>query len=287
MEVIQEIFERGWEQLTGRDSGPLHLRFVIQPLIAALLAIRAGLRDARTGQPPIGWALLHLPSERRRLIRSGWKDISAPFIIAIVLDGIYQVIVFHAFYIFQALIIAFVLAVIPYALLRGATNRLTRRHVATLGVRENGARDDSPATPGRNLEEATTVSDHREAEVPQLAAADRLALERTRIAYNSSVQTGVRTGTTLITFGFSVYKFFQLEATEAPPSGNLVGTREFAVILIVIGLLSIVLGTLEHRRDLRQIRTQYRDMPRSSAGLIAALVSLLGILALVAVLFSQ
>jgi len=140
MEMIQEMFERGWEQMMARDSGPLHLRFLIQPLIAALLAVRAGLRDARTGQPPLLWALVNQPTERGRLLRSGWKDISVPFIISLVLDAIYQVMVLKGFYVFQALIIAFVLAVIPYALLRGVVNRAARRHFAKQhGDKKNAA----------------------------------------------------------------------------------------------------------------------------------------------------
>lgn len=50
MDAISEIFSRAIEQLLGRASGPLHLRLVIQPIMATILAIRAGLRDAREGQ---------------------------------------------------------------------------------------------------------------------------------------------------------------------------------------------------------------------------------------------
>jgi len=104
----------------------MHLRLVIQPTVATILAIRAGLRDARQGRPAFFWTLLKSSSERKTLIRSGWKDISKVFILAMLLDAIYQLIALHAFYPVQTLIVAIVVAVIPYTVLRGPVTRLTR-----------------------------------------------------------------------------------------------------------------------------------------------------------------
>jgi hypothetical protein len=44
-----------WDMLIGREHGPLAFRLVLQPKVAALLAIRAGVRDAKAGRPPHGW----------------------------------------------------------------------------------------------------------------------------------------------------------------------------------------------------------------------------------------
>jgi len=57
--------------------------------------------------------------------------------------------------------------------------------------------------------------------------------------------------------------------------------------MISIGLLSLLLATLEHRRDLHALRAQYPDIPRSLAKVVAALIAVLGMLALIAVLFRQ
>ncbi len=48
--------------------------------------------------------------------------------------------------------------------------------------------------------------------------ATRLAVDRTRLAFERTMMAWVRTATSLITFGFTVYKFFQLEegAGEIP-----------------------------------------------------------------------
>src|SRR3954451_5380247 len=50
--MFQEAIERGWNNLIGRWDGPMSFRFLIQPAMAILFAIRAGLRDARQGEPP-------------------------------------------------------------------------------------------------------------------------------------------------------------------------------------------------------------------------------------------
>jgi len=126
MDALVENLTRGVEQLLGRAAGPLHFRLVMMPTVVTILAIRAGLRDARDGQPAFLWALLTNPTERRRLFRSGVNDIGRVFIVAIVLDTTYQLIVFRMFYPLQALIMAIACAIVPYVLIRGPVARLTR-----------------------------------------------------------------------------------------------------------------------------------------------------------------
>jgi putative membrane protein len=120
--------------------------------------------------------------------------------------------------------------------------------------------------------------------LPGLDLATRLALERTRIAYERTMMAWVRTATSLITFGFSVYKFFQLEMTGKALARVLIGPREFGLALIGIGLLSLLLGTLEHGRDLNALRRTYPGMPRSMTGVAVISIAALGLIALVAVL---
>ncbi len=126
MDAILENLIRGTEQLLGRAGGPLHFRLVTMPTVVTILAIRAGLRDARDGQSAFLWALLTNPADRRSLFRSGVKDIGRVFIVAIVLDTAYQLIVFRMFYPVQALIMAFAFAIVPYLLVRGPVARFKR-----------------------------------------------------------------------------------------------------------------------------------------------------------------
>lgn len=112
--------------MLGRTIGPLQFRLIVMPTVVTLLAIRAGLRDARTGEPAFLWGIISDSSRRRQRMLAAWKDITRIFIVAIVLDTVYQVFVLRAFYVVQALIVAVACAIVPYALFRGPTARLAR-----------------------------------------------------------------------------------------------------------------------------------------------------------------
>ncbi len=127
--TIEEGFARAWEMLVGRATGPLTVRLLVQPTVAALLAIRAGLRDAREDRTPYLWSIFTNPAQRRELLREGRTDIGKVFIVAVVLDLIYELIVHRWLYPLQALLVATVLAIIPYVLIRGAVTRIARRFI--------------------------------------------------------------------------------------------------------------------------------------------------------------
>lgn len=46
------------------------------------------------------------------------------FVVALVMDTVYQLIVFHWIYATEAIVTAVILALVPYILLRGPINRL-------------------------------------------------------------------------------------------------------------------------------------------------------------------
>jgi hypothetical protein len=127
MDAILEALSRGVGQLIGRASGPFHLRLIITPTLAIIYAIRAGLRDAREGRPPFLWEIISQPAERKRLRRSWWKDIGKMIIMVLVVDTVYQILYLKAFYPVQSLILVVVLAMAPYAIVRGITTRVKRR----------------------------------------------------------------------------------------------------------------------------------------------------------------
>jgi putative membrane protein len=121
---------------------------------------------------------------------------------------------------------------------------------------------------------------------PKLDLSTTLAFDRTLVAYERTMLSWVRTATSLITFGFTIYKFFQIERGGGPDH-RLIGSREFAFILVSIGLASLVLATWEYRHNMRLLRAQYPGKPRSLALVVAALIAVLGILALIVMLFRQ
>jgi hypothetical protein len=116
--------------------GPFTFRLILQPLSAAIIACRAGLRDARSGRPAYGWTVLSNPVERRDLLTEGWRELSKVFLIAVAIDLIYEWVVFREIYPGQSLIVATLLALLPYPLLRGVVNRIIRRrrHVPSAGA---------------------------------------------------------------------------------------------------------------------------------------------------------
>jgi hypothetical protein len=152
MDAILEIVNRGVEQLFGRAIGPLNFRLVVMPTVVTLLAIRAGLRDAREGQPAFLWGIISDPNRRRQRMLAAWKDITRIFIVAIVLDTLYQLMVLRAFYVVQALIVAVACAIVPYVIFRGPATRLAH----LLSAKQAGEANSEPATETtENSEERT------------------------------------------------------------------------------------------------------------------------------------
>ena len=122
-----------WENLIGRATGPMNLRLFLQPAVAAFFAIRFGLKDAREDRKPYGWTVVSAPAHRGRLLREGWDHVGKVFLVATVLDGIYQFMVFHRVYITGAVMIAATLALIPYFLFRGLVNRIASARYRSRG----------------------------------------------------------------------------------------------------------------------------------------------------------
>ena len=123
---MEDLLTRFWENLVGRIGGTMSFRLILQPAVAIFFAIRDGRKDARDGRPPYFWTIFSDPAHRRDLLREGWKAVSKVFIVAVVIDVIYQYLVFRWFYPGEALIVAFVLAFVPYLLIRGPVNRIAR-----------------------------------------------------------------------------------------------------------------------------------------------------------------
>ena len=122
--MLEDLITRTWEDLGGRIGGPLSFRLVLQPLMAMMFAINAGLQDARLGHPAYLWAVLTNRTERRDLLREGWKAVGKVFVFAVIIDAVYQVMVFRSVYFVELLLVAFLLACVPYMLVRGSANRI-------------------------------------------------------------------------------------------------------------------------------------------------------------------
>ena len=123
---MRDMIVRGLTNLASRVGGPMTFRIILQPLMASLFAFRDGLKDAREGRPPYLWTLITDSSQRADLLRQGWVAVGRVFILAIVMDVVYQLIVGGWIYPGELLTIAILLAVVPYLVIRGPVNRLVR-----------------------------------------------------------------------------------------------------------------------------------------------------------------
>jgi hypothetical protein len=117
-----------FDGLLARVHGPLAFRFLLQPLMACVLAFRDGRRDAREGMPPFLWTVVRDASRRRALLRGAWMSIGSVMIVAALVDVLFQWMVFGGPRPGAGLMAAVVLAALPYSLVRGLVNRLFSRH---------------------------------------------------------------------------------------------------------------------------------------------------------------
>ena len=113
----------------------------------------------------------------------------------------------------------------------------------------------------------------------------KLAVERTRLAQERTTMAWVRTAASLISFGFTIYKFFQIEQKGLEAGTGLIGSRGFAAIMICTGVGALVLAAVQHHKSLHEMKETYGALPRSVAGPVAWLVGVLGLLALLGVIY--
>jgi putative membrane protein len=125
--------------------------------------------------------------------------------------------------------------------------------------------------------------------IDNLPDATKLAVERTRLAHDRTLMAWVRTATSLISFGFTMYKFFQyLREGQGAVRSGVIGPREFALLMIGIGVTALLLATIGHRRSMQALRAQFGSLiPFSQSAVLAMLVGVLGLVFFAAVLFRQ
>jgi hypothetical protein len=132
-----EVRHRVWEQLIARPTGPMAFRFILQPVMAGIVALRDGIADAKAGRSPYFWTLLANPLERGGRLRQGLIATARIILLGLAMDVIYQFIVLKTFYPGEAVIVAVALAFFPYVLLRGPIARIARWRLDSASANEN------------------------------------------------------------------------------------------------------------------------------------------------------
>jgi hypothetical protein len=121
---MEDFFAKMWEHLLGRLDGPLWIRIAIQPVLSSIIGFSTGVNDARAGRPPFVWTLLTKHLHRRELLKDAWRAMARIFIAATIIDVIYQVVVLRWIHPVQSLLVATVLTLVPYTLVRSATTQI-------------------------------------------------------------------------------------------------------------------------------------------------------------------
>ena len=124
--ITLRTLQRLWHDLVEEPSGPMKFRFILQPCMAAIVAIRDGLKDARTGRSPFFWTVLWKSDERIGRLREGLNATARIILLGLAMDLVYQLLVLKTFYPNEAIIIALLLAFVPYLLIRGLVVRIAQ-----------------------------------------------------------------------------------------------------------------------------------------------------------------
>jgi hypothetical protein len=123
---MEDMVIRVVENMIDRVNGPLQFRLVLQPVMATIFAVISGVSDAKSGKPPYFWSLITNPQHRREMLKDGWKSVGKVFVLAMILDVVYQYIQLGFIYPGEVAVVAFVLAIVPYLIIRGLVTRVIR-----------------------------------------------------------------------------------------------------------------------------------------------------------------
>ena len=111
----------------------------------------------------------------------------------------------------------------------------------------------------------------------------RLAAERNRLALERTLMAWTRTSTSLIAFGFTIYQIFRYLSQNDRLRDPYVSPQVFGFAMIVVGLVALILGWVQHRQELRALKVEFGPMRYSIASIVAAMIAGLGVMALLGV----
>ena len=111
-----------------------------------------------------------------------------------------------------------------------------------------------------------------------------LAFERTLMAESRTLMAWVRTAISLISFGFTIYKFFHETMATVH---RVVTPRAVGMFMIGVGVLSLLMGMIEHNSTIRKLAKSYPTIQRSRSVWLALIILLFGISLFLAAWFKQ
>jgi hypothetical protein len=118
---IYSFSSRLLEDIPKRLTGPGRFRFLLQPAVAILLGVRAGITDARAGNSPFLFSLLFHSPHRSSLLKQAFSQLSVLIAMSILLDLIAQFLILRQVFPVPALVLGPVLIALPYSIARSLT----------------------------------------------------------------------------------------------------------------------------------------------------------------------
>jgi len=146
---FHDLHVQFWQEIFARPGGPLAFRFILQPVIASILATRDGWEDAKHHRNPYLWSLLKDPAGRMPRLREGLAAVSRVLLLGAGMDLVYQAVQLHAFRPLETVVIALGLAFVPYLIVRGPAARISRRILRRRAHRTVEHAHAAPASDGK------------------------------------------------------------------------------------------------------------------------------------------
>ncbi len=114
-------------------------------------------------------------------------------------------------------------------------------------------------------------------ETNELKIGDKLALQRTALAQERTVMASARTSVSLISFGFTISKFFQQLREHDIVGGTGIATRRVGLWLIGIGTAYMLFSCIQHVTVRKQLREEGADLRISFSFFLGIVIVLLGL----------
>ncbi|MCU7552308.1 DUF202 domain-containing protein [Chitinophagaceae bacterium LB-8] len=135
------------------------------------------------------------------------------------------------------------------------------------------------------MSEYRTELSEKKAQLPD--ANTKLAYQRTALAYERTLMAWIRTATSLISFGFTIYKFFEELRKEGPHPPRIITPRIVGLVMISFGLVGLLFAQIQHQEAYKKLKVEYPQIQKSLSSVLGALILVFGLLLFLATLFRQ
>lgn len=100
---------------------------------------------------------------------------------------------------------------------------------------------------------------------------------RTVMAADRTLMAWIRTALSMLSFGFTIYKFLETIAQQGTLPHHLHSPRQVGLFLAALGTLSMVLGTVSYWATLKDLQKAERFCIGRPTFVIALIISLAGV----------